>query len=247
MSLPKNRRVYAASTWRSSWRKAQAKHRHLMLAMPNRLHAPVVEARRLVRDGKFGKIYGVEVHLIADQTRLTNAGYRQEWLCSKARAGGGVLAWLGILWLDTAIHIVGQNVKAVTGFAGRVGGQPVDIEDAAVLSLHFAGGAFGVVTTGYYLDKGYQSHIRIWGEHGWLRLAAVEEEPMEWYSTKDGAKVHRFDYPRGGRGFQSFIRSAVRASAGDPPPITTAESLHTIKTVFAFYEAVRTGRVQELE
>src|SRR5262245_30513796 len=29
--------------------KAQSKHRHLMLAMPNRLHAPVREARRLVQ------------------------------------------------------------------------------------------------------------------------------------------------------------------------------------------------------
>jgi predicted dehydrogenase len=228
--------------------KAQIKHRHLMLAMPNRLHAPVVEARRLVRDGKLGKVYGVEVHLIADQTRLSDAGYRKQWFCSKARAGGGALAWLGILWLDTAIHIIADRVKEVAGLAGRVGGQPVDIEDAAVLSLRFAGGGFGVVTTAYYLPKGYQSHIHVWGEHGWLRLAAVEEEPLEWYSTKEGAEVHRFEYPRGGRGFLSFIRSAVRASAGaEAPPITTAETLHTVKTVFAFYDAVRTGRTQSLE
>jgi predicted dehydrogenase len=230
--------------------KAQTKHRHLMLAMPTRLHTPVVEARRLVRDGKLGKIYGVEVHLIADQTRLADAGYRKEWFCSKARAGGGALAWLGILWLDTAMHIVGQKVKEVTGFAGRVGGQPVDIEDAAVLSLRFAEGAFGVMTTGYYLGKGYQSSIRVWGEHGWLKLAAVEEEPMEWYSTKDGAeaKVQRFEYPRGGRGFLNFIRSAVRASAGtEMPPISTDETLHLVKTVFSFYDAARTGRTQGLD
>jgi predicted dehydrogenase len=206
----------------------------------------VVEARRLVSEGKLGKIYGVEVHLIADQTRLSDAGYRKEWFCSKARAGGGALAWLGILWLDTAIHIVGQKVKEVAGFAGLVGGQPIDIEDAAVLSLRFAGGCFGVMTTGYYLDKGYQSHIRVWGEHGWLRLAAVEEEPMEWYSTKEPeAKVRRFEYPRGGRGFLNFIRSAVHASAtGEMPPISTEDSLHTVKTVFAFYEAARSGRTQ---
>jgi predicted dehydrogenase len=230
--------------------KAQTKHRHLMLAMPNRLHSPVVEARRLVRDGKLGKIYGVEVHLIADQTRLTDAAYRKEWFCSKSRAGGGALAWLGILWLDTAIHIIGDRVKEVAGFAGRVGGQPIDIEDAAVLSLRFAGGAFGSMTTGYYLGKGYQSHIRVWGEHGWLRLAAVEEEPMEWLSTKDGgeAKVQRFEYPKGGRGFNNFIAAAVRASAGGQmPPISTEETVHTVKTVFSFYEAARTGRTQSID
>lgn len=230
--------------------KAQTKHRHLMLAMPNRLHTPVVEARRLVRDGKLGKIYGIEVHLIADQTRLTDAGYRKEWFCSKARAGGGALAWLGILWLDTAMHIAGEKVKEVAGFAGRVGGQPVDIEDAAVLSLRLAGGGFGTMTTGYYLGKGYSSHIRVWGEHGWIKLAAVEEEPMEWYSTRDGAaaKVQQFEYPKGGRGFLKFIQNAVLASAGaEMPSISTEETLHLVKTVFAFYDAARTGHSQRLD
>lgn len=228
---------------------AQRKHRHLMMAMPNRLHAPVREARRLVQEGKLGKIYGVEVRLIADQTRLTDAAYRKEWFCHKGRAGGGALAWLGILWLDSAGHIVGQRVQEVAGFAGVVGGQPVDIEDAAVLSLRFANGAFGVMTTGYYLDKGYQSHIQVWGQNGWLRLAAVEEAPLEWYSNKDtkDAKVQQYEYPKGGRGFPTFIRSAVRASADlEPPPITTEETLHLVKTVFAFYQAAQTGRAQTI-
>src|SRR5262249_46306566 len=64
-------------------RKAQQKHRHLMLALANRTHAPVKEARRLIRDGKLGKVYAVEAHLVADQTRLKNPAYRKEWYCSK--------------------------------------------------------------------------------------------------------------------------------------------------------------------
>ena len=51
-------------------RKAQQKHRHLMLALANRTHAPVKEARRLVRDGKLGKLYAVEAHLVADQSHV---------------------------------------------------------------------------------------------------------------------------------------------------------------------------------
>jgi predicted dehydrogenase len=229
--------------------KAQRKHRHLMLAMPNRLHAPVREARRLIQEGKLGKVYSVEVHLVADQTRLADAAYRQEWFCHKARAGGGALAWLGILWLDTALYITGLKVQQVAGFAGRVGGQPVDIEDSAALSLRFSNGSFGVMTTGYYLDKGYQSHIQVWGQHGWLRLAAVEEAPLEWYSSRDAkeAKVERFEYDKGGRGFGAFIRSAVRASAGlEAPPITSEDTLHVIQTVFGFYQAAQTGRTQSV-
>src|SRR5262249_22574271 len=62
-------------------RKAQAKHRHLMMAFANRSHAPVREARRLVRAGKLGKVYGAEVHLVTDQTRLKSADYRKQWFC----------------------------------------------------------------------------------------------------------------------------------------------------------------------
>ena len=67
------------------------------------------------------------------------------------------------------------------------------------------------MTCGYYLDKGYQTHVQVWGQHGWLRLAAVEEEPLLWYSTKEG-KVQRFEYPKGQRGYFPFVRAAVRAT-----------------------------------
>jgi predicted dehydrogenase len=231
-------------------RKAQSKHRHLMLAMPNRLHTPVVEARRLVRSGKLGKVYGLEAHLVADQTRLTDPVWRKGWLASKARAGGGTLAWLGILWLDTALYIADQTASQVTGFAGLVGGQPVDIEDSAVVAMRLKNGSFGTLTAGYYHQAGTRSHIQVWGEHGWLRLAAVEEEPMEWYSTKDTRepKIERFEYPKGGRGFVKFIAAAVRASAdmSVAPPIATEETVQIVKTVYAFYAAAESGRVQNV-
>jgi predicted dehydrogenase len=231
-------------------RKAQQKHRHLMLALANRSHAPVREARRLIRAGKLGRVYGAEVHLVTDQTRLKSEAYRKSWFCSKARAGGGQLLWVGIHWLDLVLHVTGLKVKEVAGFAGVVGGQPIDVEDSAALSLRFDNGSFGTMTSGYYLDKGYQSHVQVWGEHGWLRLAAVEELPLEWYSTREGndPKPERFEYPKGERGYLPFLKAAVRASAGlEEPPITADEGLHVLRSIFAFYEAARTGRTQTVE
>jgi predicted dehydrogenase len=230
-------------------RKAEQKHRHLMLALANRLHAPVREGRRLIAEGKLGKLYGVEVHIVADQTRLKREAYRKQWYCSKARAGGGHLIWLGIHWLDLALYMTGLRVKQVAGFAGVVGGQPIDVEDSAAAALRFDRSCFGTLTSGYYLDKGYQTHVQVWGEHGWLRLASAEEEPLEWYSTRDAkdAKVQRFEYPRGGRGYTPFVRAAVRASAGlEEAPVLPAECLHVLETIFAFYEAARTGQTQNV-
>jgi predicted dehydrogenase len=227
--------------------KAQRKHRHLMMAFANRLHAPVQEARRLLAADKLGTVWGVEVHLVSDQTRLKRKEARDQWFYSKARAGGGCLIWLGIHWVDLALFVTGRKVKQVAGFAGVVGGQPIDVEDSAALALRFDNDSFGTMTCGYYLDKGYQTHVQVWGQHGWLRLAAVEEEPLQWYSTKDGkdAKVQRFEYPKGERGYFPFVRAAVRASAGlEMPPVTGEESLHVLKAIFAFYQAARTGQAQ---
>ncbi len=230
-------------------RKAQRKHRHLMLALANRSHTPVTKARELVRGGKIGKVYAVEAHIVADQTRLKNESYRKSWVSIKARSGGGHLIWLGIHWLDLVHFITGLKVEQVAGFAGVVGGQPIDVEDSAALALRFDNGCFGTMTSGYYLDKGYHSHIKVWGEHGWLRLASVEEEPLEWYGTKDvkEPKVERFSYPKGERGYTPFVRSAVRASAGlEEAPISAEDGLLVLKTIFAFYEAAKTGRSQNV-
>jgi UDP-N-acetyl-2-amino-2-deoxyglucuronate dehydrogenase len=228
-------------------KKAQARHRHLMLVMANRTHAPVQEARRIIRKGLLGRIYGVEIHIVADQTRLTQKAYRESWQCIRARGGGGHLAWFGILWLDLAMYITDLRVEAVAGFTGVVGGQPIDVEDAAVLSLKFNRRCFGTMTSAYYLDRGVQSHIQIWGEHGWMKLATVEEQPLQWYTTRDvkEPRVQEFAYARGGRGYTPFLRAAVRASAGleKEPPMNADECLALLQTVYGFYRAAQTDRV----
>lgn len=235
-------------------RLAQSKHLHLMLALANRPHAPVREARRLVRQGKLGRIFGMSMHLVADQARLKRADYRESWRGFKARAGGGHLIWLGIHWLDLATYITGLKVEQVAGFTGVVGGQPIDVEDSAAVALRYSDGVFGTLTSGFYLDLAfkenlakYQSELKIWGEHGWLRLASFEDEPLLWYSSRLEGPPHieRYEYPAGKRSYQPFVRSAVRASAGlEEAPITPDESLHVLRTIYALYRAAETGQTQ---
>ena len=126
--------------------KADSKHRHLMLALAKRTNPEIVEARRLVRTGKIGRLYGVEMHLIADQTRLTREEYHSNWFASKDRAGGGHLIWLGIHWLDLAMQITGADINHVAGFIHNAGGQPIDVEDSAVATLQFDAGFLGTMT-----------------------------------------------------------------------------------------------------
>ncbi|MBM3775041.1 MAG: Gfo/Idh/MocA family oxidoreductase [Acidobacteria bacterium] len=227
-------------------RKAERSNRHLMLALANRLDPAMREARRLISAGQIGKIYGVEMHLIADQTRLTRPAYHQSWFARKARAGGGHLIWLGIHWLDLAMHLTGSRVREVAGFAGVVGGQPLDVEDSAVVAMKFDNGVFGALTSGYYLDRGYHSHIKVWGSQGWLHLQKHGDGPLQWYSTKEAKpQVRRLPPSNQPSGYGPFVRAAVRASAGlEDPPLTGDDSLYVLRTVFACYRAAGTGKTQ---
>lgn len=225
--------------------KADRQHRHLMLALANRLNPEIVAARRIIETGKIGKLYGLDMHLIADQTRLTRASYHSQWFAQKERAGGGHLIWLGIHWLDLAMQLTGASIRNVAGFTANVGGQPIDIEDSATAALQFDNGMLGTLTSGYYLDRGYHSHIKIWGSAGWLHLEPMKAQPLTWYSSSAGGPrdVQVWEGSKEPRGYTPFVKAAVKACAEmSDPPISSSHSLRALRTVFSIYKAAESGR-----
>lgn len=229
--------------------KAEEKKRYLMLALCNRVNPEVIEAKRLMESGEIGKVYGIEMHIVQDQTRLTSKSYQEMWMSDKARAGGGHLTWLGIHWLDLGMFISGAKVEQVTGFAGNVGGQPVNIEDSVAMSMKFDNGTFGTLTSGYYLDKGNQMLIKIWGSGGWLQIDSEKDRTVEWYSAKSGQgeQSKSFADQTDFDPYVVFVRDAVRASIGlAEPPITTQESLRVLQAIHALYRAAESGKTQRM-
>lgn len=226
--------------------KASAHGLHLMLALANRMNPEVREARRLLRDGTIGDVYGVEMHLIQDQTRLSSPQYQASWYADRTRSGGGHLAWLGIHWLDLASFVTGSAIEAVTGFSGNVGGQPIGIEDSVAMAIRFDNGTFGTLTSGYYLKSGSVSNMTIWGSKGWLQFDSAEPRTLQVVVTADaGPDTTEFVRPDGFDPYRTFLAEAVRASMGEgPPPITAEESLRALTAVFSLYKAADSGRVQ---
>jgi len=219
---------------------ADSKHRYLMLALANRTNPEIVAARQLFAGGRIGKLYGLEVHIIADQTRLTRTSYHREWFAHKDRAGGGHLIWLGIHWLDLAMFVVDSSIVETAGFTANVGGQPIDVEDSAAAAFRFDNGALGTITSGYYLDKSYHSQIKIWGSAGWIHLELMKRPPLHWYTTRgdDAGSVQTWDGVKPSPSYTPFVREAVRACATmSDPPISNAHSLRA-----SIYSAAESGR-----
>ena len=140
-----------------------------------------------------------------------------------------------------------RRAPVVRRGAGVVGGQPLDIEDSAAMAIRFDNDTFASVNSGYYLDRGKQSMIKIWGSMGWLQLGLIRgEEPLVWYENgSDGPQS--YEEPEGVGGYTPFVRAAVRSVAGlEEPPISSQESLHVLQTIHAFYRSAETGQVQNV-
>lgn len=224
--------------------KAESKHLNLSLSLANRTNPEIQYARTLIREGTLGKIYGVELQLLADQTRLTRPAYHESWYAHQKRGGGGFLSWLGIHWLDLSMYLTGASIAEVSGFTANVGGQPIDVEDSAALSFRYDSGFLGTLTAGYYLNRGYQSMIKIWGSKGWLEMLPFEDRPLEW-SVNHNGKRYRFEKSLEPRGYTPAVRKAVLAAAGESEPLLTSrESLRIIRTIYAVYDAARSGKTQ---
>jgi UDP-N-acetyl-2-amino-2-deoxyglucuronate dehydrogenase len=229
-------------------RKATARSRFLVLALANRVDPVIIEAERVIREGAIGKVYGIEVHMVADQTRLTEPGYADSWTAQKARVGGGHLIWLGIHWIDLAMFVTGMSLQSVTGMITIIGGSPLDVEDSAVVAMRFETGALGTLTSGFYLSEGYDSHLKVWGSHGWLHLHKHGGVPLAWYSSRDtDPVVRRFEEPEKQDVYHPFVRAVARACAGlQPVPLTADDSLRALRAVFACYRAAETGQTQRI-
>jgi predicted dehydrogenase len=221
--------------------RAEEAKRSLVLALANRVDPVILEMRRIVQSGEIGRPYGINLQIVADQTRLTNASYHQSWIAQKSRAGGGHLIWLGIHWLDLAMYVSGLRIREVAGLTANVGRQPIDTEDSAVVALAFDDGVLGTLTSGYYLDRGYHSLLKIWGSSGWASLQRhTGKPPLEWYSR---GQLHGYQGATEPSGYTPFVRSIARAAAGfDRWPLDAKESLYALRSVFAAYRSAESGK-----
>ncbi len=226
--------------------KAESKHLHLSLALANRTNPEIQFAKSLIKAGTLGKIYGVEMTLLADQTRLANSAYHQSWYAHKDRAGGGFLSWLGIHWIDLSMYLTGSSISDVAGFTALVGGQPIEVEDSAALAFRYEAGFSGTLTSGYFMHQGYQSMIKIWGSKGWLEMVPFQDRHLEWTLNHNGKK-YQFDQSVVPRGYTPAVRKAVQAVTGkESPLLTSRESLRIIRTVYAFYDAAKSGKSETI-
>ena len=228
---------------------ANARGREVMLAMATRSSPLIKKAQQVIRRGFLGKPYAATMDWVADQTRLQSPAYQASWLSFKQRAGGGKLIFHGIHYLDIIAFLIGQPIRRISAMCANVGGEPIEVEDAAIVNFQTTGGMLGTLNTGYYLDRGKQNQIRIWGSQGWIQLQMLPARRMRWSSSHPDAPrgTQEFSCPANPGLYELFFREAIDFARGlGKSPITTAESSRTLNAVFAGYRSAALGQTQVL-
>ena len=82
-----------------------------------RRSAPMMEARRMLKEGAFGDLWTLEARVLTSQLR-----YRRpdtSWIFKSQYAGSGILSWLGCHKLDLLNYITDDRIVEVTAMTGN--------------------------------------------------------------------------------------------------------------------------------
>jgi predicted dehydrogenase len=230
----------------------------------NRRNPVVRQMRALMQEALLGSLMTVEMRMLTTAVRFRNP---QHWLFSQAKAGGGILSWLGCHYIDMIRYITGDEIVSVSAEVATRSGEAIDVEDVATVSLRFASGAIGSLHVGYTLalsgggyhnKQGYDVYAGFNGRHGrmyWTAKGApstlfVETSHAAWRAAPTRESTYSLgDSPAyGGIVGEEFIHDFILAAGGEAPlPASGVDALQVARIVDAAYESSRRGCRIEIE
>jgi UDP-N-acetyl-2-amino-2-deoxyglucuronate dehydrogenase len=213
----------------------------LAVVHPNRFRPVVQELKKLMDEGRFGKLS----HANATVRWNRNQAYYDQapWRGTKA-LDGGVLMNQAIHNLDLLIWLMGDVEEVYSMSATRL--RNIEAEDVSTGVVRFKNGALGVVeaaTTIY--PKNLEESLSIFGETGtaiiggttatqFNHLAIESLNDEETNAIIEKVKAN----PLGKPGHQCIIEDMIQAIQEDREPIVNGEEgKRALQLVLAFYES----------
>jgi predicted dehydrogenase len=201
--------------------------------------------------GLLGTPYSIEFRFLASSVRRRNPN---TWYMQRAAAGGGILNWLGCHWFDLMRYITGAEVSKVSAIEANVSGLPIDVEDAATVSLQFTNGMIGSLHTGYFTPGDSEISFGLRGSDGWAKweesekAVTIKSVNPAWAS----APQRRFSVPTaevGGYGAEgrALIKQLAAAIRGEGASgYTVEDAIRSLQIIEAAHESARSGRTVTL-
>ena len=166
---------------------AEATNRRLFAIKQNRFNPPVAEVKRLIDEGRLGKILSVQLSCFWN--RNTDY-YANSWKGTKALDGGTLFTQFSH-FVDLLYWMIG-DVKRAQGFGGNLAHQGIiEFEDTGVVALEFYNGAIGTINyTVNSFGGNMEGSLTIFGEKGTVKIGGQYLNELE-YQRIDNYKIEQ--------------------------------------------------------
>ena len=248
--------------------------KHVLVEKP--MSTNLAEAKQLVELAKTSKGYLVPApHVILSPTyqemwRRIHRGEIGKPLLARAlygwagpswgkwfyQPGGGSMFDLGVYNVVSLTGLLGP-AKRVTGLVGTaipermVEGElmKVEADDNAHISIDFGNAVFGVITTGFTIQKYRTPAVEIYGSQGTMQMMGDDWDPagFELWRNEVGA-WQIFGETAPNWPWTDGLRHLVECiQTGQKPLITPEHGYHVLEIMLKAQEAARTGMTQTIE
>lgn len=201
--------------------------------------------------GLLGKPYSIEFQFLTSSVKRRGP---DNWAFKRDISGGGILNWLGCHWFDLMRYLTSAEVTRVAAIEANVGGQAVDVEDAATVSLQFSNGMIGSLHTGFLTPGDTTTSMGLRGSDGWVRwnegdnACTINSIHPDWVT----APLRTFKAPLatipgyGAEGL-AMMRAFIAAIRGEGSSnYTIQDMIKVLQIIEAAHESARTGQTVAL-
>jgi predicted dehydrogenase len=220
----------------------------LHVAFVSRFLPLVARMRSAVQEGRLGDLVGL---VGGNRGRPPLPPAYPAWITDRTAAGGGALIDHSVHVTDAMRHVSGLEVTEVSAECGALLWD-CGVDDLAVLSLRFAGGAVGSIDPSWSVPEGnpwdYDFYLRLLGTSGSLEISD-HAASLQLVSTRDedrGMRLVSFAEDADATMLAAFVAS-VRAGQLLDPCANGIDGLRALEVALAAYESAAAGQVVALQ
>jgi UDP-N-acetyl-2-amino-2-deoxyglucuronate dehydrogenase len=222
----------------------------LSVVHPNRFRPAVMELRKVMDQGMFGKLS----HANATVRWNRNQAYYDQapWRGTKSQ-DGGVLMNQAIHNLDLLTWFMGDIDEVFSMDATRL--RNIEAEDVSIGVVRFKNGTLGVVeaaTTIY--PTNFEESLSIFGEHGTVKIGGntanyIKHWEIDWMNSEETQElINKIEKdPFGRPGHHWIIEDMIDAVENDRDPVITGEEgKKALQLVLALYQSAEINQTVKL-
>ena len=182
---------------------AEKANKRLFAIKQNRYNPPVAAVKKLIEEGRLGKIMSVQLSCFWNR----NPDYYKNSWKGTLDLDGGTLFTQFSHFIDLLYWFLG-DVKNVQGYIGNYNHQGIiDFEDTGVVILEFHSGTIGTVNyTVNSFQKNMEGSLTLFGEKGTVKIGGQYLNELE-YQNIEGYKIENLPVGNKPNNYGNYVGS----------------------------------------